>query len=134
MVRKLTSKRLSAVAISTISSGKKSNNVLKNYQPLERLGQGSFATVRLYQHTQTLVKYAVKKMDRRILRGKRFGGSTLTAADLIIEEMKVLQQLEHPNLIWLHEIINDSDGHAYLVTQYYPNGSLGDELRRINAN
>lgn len=62
------------------------------------------------------------------------GTTALTAADLIIEEMKTLQQLEHPNLIWLHEIINDTDGHTYLVTHYYPNGSLGDELRRINVD
>jgi hypothetical protein len=33
----------------------------------------------------------------------------------------------------LHEIITDAGGNIFLVTQYYPNGSLGDEMKRLNA-
>ena len=74
-------------------------------------------------------------MNRRELRTHRFGVSKLTAADCVKEELRVLSQLQHPNLIWLDQIIDDPEnenGNIYLVTEYYPNGSLGDELRRVN--
>ena len=40
----------------------------------------------------------------------------------------------HPNIIWLHEIIDDPDKgkFIYLVTEYHSNGSIGDLLRQIN--
>ena len=73
-------------------------------------------------------------MNRKELQGMRFGVSNVTAADCIKEEMKVLKQLQHPNLIWLHEVIDDPDGNIYFVTEYYPNGSLGEEISRINES
>ena len=70
-----------------------------------------------------------------MLRNKSFGNSSITAADMIVEEMRVLKQLQHPNLVWLHEVIDDSaHGYLYLITNYYPNGSLGEELRRLEAS
>ena len=108
--------------------------MLNNYKPLQKLGQGSFSTVRLYQHTKSLKKYAVKKMNLQALRTKKFGNSGITAADMIAEEMRVLKQLQHPNLIWLHEVIDEgTDGNIFLITEYYPRGSLGDEIRRLNG-
>ena len=40
-----------------------------------------------------------------------------------MEELKVLQRLQHPNIIWLHEIIEAKDK-VYLVTEWYKNGRL----------
>ena len=62
----------------------------------------------------------------------RIGSSNFTASDLCKEELKNLKKLHHPNIIWLHEVIDDPDGTIYLVTDYYPNGSLEDVMRRIN--
>ena len=70
-------------------------------------------------------------MNFQMLRTKKFGNSGITAADTTIEEMRVLKQLQHPNLIWLHEIIDEKEnGNIYFVTEYYPNGSLNDEVQR----
>jgi len=38
---------------------------------------------------------------------KKDTGKGKTAYDCVLEELKVLQRLEHPNIIWLHEIIDD---------------------------
>lgn len=65
--------------------------MLNGYKPSKKLGEGAFATVRLYQHVKTKKKYAVKKMNRQFLRTKKFGASGVTAADMIIEEMRVLK-------------------------------------------
>ena len=65
-------------------------------------------------------------MNKSELKMKTFGPK-LTAYDQIKEELKVLKILEHPNVIFLKEIIDD-DEHVsfYLVTSYYNNGSIGD--------
>jgi serine/threonine protein kinase len=54
---------------------------------------------------------------------------------MVGEELKVLQALKHPNIIYLHEIINDpnkTNEDIYLVTEYHSNGSIGDQLKNIN--
>lgn len=49
------------------------------------------------------------------------------------EELKVLATLEHPNVAWLEEIIDDpKKDHIYLVTEYHSNGSLKDRITNIN--
>lgn len=75
---------------------------------------------------------AVKKLTHQKLASLRIGSSKFTAADCAKEELRVLKELQHPNLVWLHEVIDDACGDIYLMTEYYPNGSLGDEIRRIN--
>lgn len=47
--------------------------------------------------------------------------------------MAVLQRCEHPNIMWLHEIINDPrKNELYLVTEYYKGGSLHDLVMKRN--
>ena len=57
------------------------------------------------------------------------------AYDCVKEEMKVLKKIEHPNIIWLHEIIDDPNkSHIYLVTEFFSNGSMGDKIRKLNKS
>ena len=43
--------------------------------------------------------------------------------------------LKHPNIIYLHEIIDDADcDEIYLVTEYHSRGSLADLLKVKNKN
>jgi serine/threonine protein kinase len=67
------------------------------------------------------------------VKHKKIGKSNFTAIDFCKEELKTLKKLHHPNIIWLHEVIDDPDGTIYLVTEYYPNGSLDEEMDRINV-
>lgn len=47
----------------------------------------------------------------------------------------MLKTLEHPNVLWLHEIIDDPNkGDLLLVTRYYENGSLGNQVRNLCRN
>ena len=108
------------------------SKMLNNYKYIRKLGEGYFAKVQLYQHTKSKKKVAVKKLTHQKLASLRIGTSKFTAADCAKEELRVLKELQHPNLVWLHEVIDDACGDIYLVTEYYPNGSLGDEIRRIN--
>ena len=50
-----------------------------------------------------------------------------------MEELKVLSRLDHPNIIYLHEIIDDQKkDHIYLVTQWLTKGTLGDLVVKKN--
>ena len=71
-------------------------------------------------------------MNKKFLQRQKFGTSK-TAYDCVKEELKVLERLEHPNIIWLHEIIDDpKKNHIYLVTEYHSRGSLGDKINEFN--
>lgn len=65
-------------------------------------------------------------MNKKELRKKR-------AYECVLEELKVLKTLDHPNIIYLHEIIDDPNKDSiYLVTELLSNGSLGDKIKAIN--
>ena len=61
---------------------------------------------------------------------KKSFGVGKTAYDAVKEELKVLQSLDHPNVLWLHEIIDEpgSTKNMYLITEYYSKGSLADQI------
>jgi len=106
---------------------KEDGNVWINHYIVQKtLGKGSFAEVKLCKDSETGTLYAIKQMNKRELKKKQAGNGK-SAYDCVLEELLVLQRLEHPNIIWLHEIIDDQKkDHIYLVTQYHSKGSLGD--------
>ena len=126
-------KRSSAVPRSNVSSHQKSKRTetINDYRLVKKLGEGSFAKVKLCVQESTGNQYAMKKMNKKDLRRRRFGTSQRTAYDSAMDELSVLEQLQHPNIIWLHEIIEDCD-HIYIVTEYYTKGSLGEKVRKAN--
>ena len=100
--------------------------MINQYMIDKELGEGSFATVYQCIDTKSNIKYALKKMNKKDLKRKN-------AYDHVLEELKVLKTLEHPNVIYLHEIIDDPNKDSiYLVTEYLSNGSLGDKVKSIN--
>ena len=71
-------------------------------------------------------------MNRKTLIRKPFGNGR-SAYDCVKEEIKVLALLEHPNIIFLKEIIDDPKrDHIYLVTDYHSKGSLGGQVVNLN--
>lgn len=82
------------------------NKMINQYIVEKTLGKGSFATVFLCADSETNQKFAIKQMNKKTLSKKKFGVGK-NALDCVIEELKVLKSLEHPNIIWLYEIIDD---------------------------
>lgn len=90
------------------------------------LGKGSFAKVYLCTDSNTKTKYALKVMDKEKLSRVKMGKGKF-AIDSVVDELKILKRLQHPNILWLHEIINDqSKDKLYLVTEWYSRGSLAN--------
>ena len=66
--------------------------------------------------------------------GRDKEGKSKTCYDCMIEELTVLQKLDHPNILYLHEIIDDKKKtNLCLVTEFYKNGSIGDLLKKKAA-
>jgi len=102
--------------------------MINQYVIEKELGKGSFATVHLGHDKETKNKYAIKEMNKTLLMKKRIGKGK-NAFDCVIAELKVLQRLQHPNIIWLHEIIDDpKKDKIFLVTEWQKKGSVASML------
>lgn len=78
------------------------------------LGTGSFAEVYLVE--QAGQQYAVKCFDKSVLskrrtfsRAKSGRMVVSTAMDQVAGEVAIMKKLRHPNLVALHEVIDDHD-------------------------
>lgn len=72
--------------------------------------------MKLYQHKISRVKVAIKVMKKESI--------DFDAREIVMKELAVLKKLDHPNVLKLHEIIDETDGEIFLVTEYYGRGSL----------
>ena len=98
--------------------------MINQYIVEKTLGVGSYAVVKLCKDKNTGLQYAVKQMNRKKLKAMDMGGGK-NAYESVVEELKVLQTLSHPNIIWLNEIIDDPNkDDIYLVTEWLSKGSL----------
>ena len=101
--------------------------LINNYKIIVPIGQGSYGQVNLCEDTNTGIKYAIKQMNKKFLKRKCFPNGK-TAYELVLDELKILQKIQHPNIIWLPEIIDDpkKESDLYIVTDYHQNGSLAN--------
>ena len=100
---------------------------------IQTLGEGAFGKVKLAADIQTKVMYAIKILNRKKLKSMKISCGK-TGYDLVLTELAILQTLQHPNILWLHEIIDSpKKEHLYLVTEYHINGSVNDLIKTANA-
>jgi len=99
--------------------------IVKNSQPIEevyqfenkQLGKGSYGEVCAAIHKNTQQKRAVKTIARAKIRNwERFQ-----------TEVRILQQLDHPNVIKLFEYFEDEEN-VYLVCELCAGGELFDRI------
>jgi calcium-dependent protein kinase len=83
------------------------------------LGQGSFGTVQEAVHKVTGEKRAVKKLSKDKMSPH--------ARVRLAYEIDILKNLDHPNILRLYEVFEDSK-YIYLVTEFCKGGELFDEI------
>jgi len=99
------------------------NKQINGFIILKQLGKGSYGTVSLGMHSNTQKPYAIKIMDKEVLKKIKSGKST--GLELVLEEIKILSKLKHPNIVRLYEVIDDeNEGKLYLVMEYMNNGEV----------
>jgi calcium-dependent protein kinase len=84
------------------------------------LGSGISGVVRVCIHKKTQVKYAVKCLDLGLLE-------TDDALEQLREEIFIMCQLDHPNIVRLEEVY-ESHNEIYLVMELCQGGELFDRL------
>lgn len=48
----------------------------------------------------------------------------------LINEIDILKQLDHPNIVKIYEFFQDKK-HFYLITEYIEGGELFDKIKRV---
>jgi len=107
--------------------------LVNQYLLLQRIGSGSQGDVFIAEDTVTGEARAVKVIRRPMgaARGSAVGGRGLAAARLrkarqIEQEIAVMRQCRHRNIVALHEVIDDPDHDTmFLVLDYIDRGPIG---------
>ncbi|XP_068649810.1 serine/threonine-protein kinase ATG1a-like [Aristolochia californica] len=87
-----------------------------------KIGSGSFAVVWRSRHRSLGVEVAVKEIDKKQLSSK--------VNESLLNEINILRQIKHPNIIRLHDAIQTEDK-IYLVLEYCVGGDLGAYIQRF---
>lgn len=83
------------------------------------LGEGAFSVVYLAEHNKTGIKRCIKKISKRDF--------TTDQSESIMNEIKILQQTIHPNIVKIIEYY-ESQRSLYIVTEYLNGGELFDKI------
>lgn len=92
------------------------------YKVGEKLGEGSFGTVRKVTHRQTKQARAVKIVSKKLLNSPE-------KQAWLQAELRILRSLDHPNILRLFESFED-DQNYYLVTELCSGGELYENIVR----
>ena len=95
---------------------------IDNYILEMELGQGQFGTVFKARNVATDSYYAIKRIEKRKINSNPLLGKLLQS------EIKIMQEIEHPNILHLYEYI-ESKQHYYLVLNYCDQGDMENYMK-----
>ncbi|XP_058231580.1 death-associated protein kinase 1 isoform X2 [Hemibagrus wyckioides] len=98
-------------------------NVEDHYEIGDELGSGQFAVVRKCRNKNTGQAYAAKFIKKRRSKSSRRGVSK----DDIEREVSILKQIQHPNVITLHDVFENKN-EVILILELVAGGELFDFL------
>ncbi|XP_078285852.1 death-associated protein kinase 2-like isoform X2 [Rhinoraja longicauda] len=101
----------------------KQEKVEEFYEIGEELGSGQFAIVRKCSEKQAGVEFAAKFIKKRQVRASRRG----VRREEIEREVHILQQIQHPNVITLHDVYENKTD-VILILELVSGGELFDFL------
>jgi len=98
---------------------------VNQYILFEEIGRGAQGTVYKCLNKEDNQTYAIKCLERASLKRRQKPG---IGGQVLKNEIEVMKQLDHPNLVRLYEVIDDSKfDRLYLVMDYVNGGSvMGD--------
>lgn len=100
------------------------NSLERDYEILEKLGEGSFGVVKKCLHKPTGQFRALKIL----MKPKKSKGET--KENHRIQELEILRVLDHPNILRCYDLIQD-EYHYYILMEYCEGGELFDRLVKL---
>ena len=95
---------------------------LGSYITEKKLGEGSFGVVYLTRKEGDSKKYATKELDREEIDSSE-------AKKYLINEIRILQSLDHPNIVKFVDI-KKTKNHYYIMMEFCNGGELSKNLEK----
>jgi len=97
------------------------DDITVHYDLDKVLGQGAFGVVRKAKIKVTGAVRAIKAINKKKMK---------TQAHLIKQEIEIMKMLDHPNLLMLYEVLEDSSN-LHLVIEMCTGGALSDYINKL---
>lgn len=94
---------------------------MRRFEEIGVIGDGAFGIVQKCRDKETGEIVAIKKMKQRY--------ATFDEC-LQLKEVKSLRKIKHENVMRLLQVFREND-HLYLVTEFYPDGSLLKDRKSV---
>jgi len=113
--------------------GAKRINTINGYRVLHTLGQGSYGKVKLVEDTLTGHNFAMKIINRSILKhcnaltapSEVKNKQIISEKDILMREVTLMKQMRHPNLVNLVEVIDDEEhDYLYIISEFCNGGTI----------
>jgi serine/threonine protein kinase len=101
------------------------DKIIQNYRLVRFLGDGGMGQVWLAEHTLLGRKVAIKSLHQQFARNAGIRAR-------FKQEASTLAHLQHPNIVALHDYIEDGDG-AFLVMEYVDGMQLDEFISRTTG-
>eukprot|EP01059_Diplonema_ambulator_P017671 TRINITY_DN29702_c0_g1_i1.p1 TRINITY_DN29702_c0_g1~~TRINITY_DN29702_c0_g1_i1.p1 ORF type:complete len:442 (+),score=92.01 TRINITY_DN29702_c0_g1_i1:69-1328(+) len=99
------------------------NKTINKYAVIQEIGRGAYGKVKLVVHVETDQFYALKILNKQLL--KKMAKGDRTRLDDVEYEIAVMKRFNHPNVVSLHEVINDPTcNKVYLIMDYVEGGCI----------
>lgn len=111
---------------------------MNNYLLLEKIGEGSYGKVRKGVNVSNNQTVAIKIINKAKLKRKRTlrkGKAATSLWDNVLQELAILKKIDHPNIVKMHEVINDArKDKLYIIMEHLPKGPImaaGNPTKKI---
>ena len=104
---------------------KRIGDIKKRYAFGETLGKGQFGLVKVCQHRDSGQTFAAKIINKKLIQRSNI------FVQLLQNELQILGEKSHPNLIRIIDLIED-DANIYVISELAQGGELFDRLSQMS--
>lgn len=113
--------------VKALKGFKKIETMGEHYELGALLSKGAFGRVYRAKHVQMDTETAVKVVSKEKV------GEQQIHAELMQNELEVLQEVSHPNIMRVIEVVEDEENY-YIITEFISGGNLLDKLKEVGGS